>query len=53
MLFNIDSGIEHPEQIPTEYNEAITLRTVRKQNQIPGERKERIINGFPKATAVA
>jgi hypothetical protein len=30
-----------------------TLRTVRKQNQIPGERKDRTINDFPKAAAVA
>jgi hypothetical protein len=40
------------EQIPTEYNEEQTLRAVRKQSQIPGERKEKTINDFPKAAAV-
>jgi hypothetical protein len=40
------------EQIPTEYNEEQTLRTVRKQSQTPGEHKEKIINDFPKAAAV-
>jgi glycerol dehydrogenase-like iron-containing ADH family enzyme len=49
----MDSGNEyHPEQIPTEYNEEQTLRTVRRQSQIPGERKEKTINDFPKAAAV-
>lgn len=48
----MDSGSEHPEQIPTEYNEEQTLRVVRRQSQIPGERKEKTINDFPKAAAV-
>lgn len=50
----MDSGRidPHPEQIPTEYNEEQTLRAVRKQSQIPGERKEKTINDFPKAAAV-
>jgi hypothetical protein len=48
----MDSGSEHPDQIPTEYNEEQTLRVVRKQSQIPGERKEKTINDFPKAAAV-
>jgi hypothetical protein len=49
----MDSGSEHhPEQIPTEYNEEQTLRAVRKQSQIPGERKEKTINDFPKAAAI-
>src|SRR5919197_1391931 len=48
----MDSGGEHPEQIPTEFNEEQTLRAVRKQSQIPGERKEKTINDFPKAAAV-
>jgi hypothetical protein len=49
----MDSGNEHhPEQIPTEYNEEQTLRAVRKQSQIPGERKEKTVNDFPKAAAV-
>jgi hypothetical protein len=46
------SGNEHPEQVQTEYNEEQTLRAVRKQGQIPGERKEKTINDFPKAAAV-
>ncbi len=48
----MDSGSEHLEQIPTEYNEEQTLRAVRKQSQIPGERKEKTINDFPKAAAL-
>ncbi|HEX6281750.1 MAG TPA: DUF2795 domain-containing protein [Nitrososphaera sp.] len=48
----MDSGSEHPEQIPTEYNEEQTLRAVRKQSQIPGGRKEKTINDFPQAAAV-
>jgi hypothetical protein len=49
----MDSGNEHhPEQIPTEYNEEQTLRAVRKQSQIPGERKEKTVNDFPKAAAI-
>lgn len=48
----MDSGRENREQIPTEYNEEQTLRAVRKQNQIPGQRKEKTINDFPKAAAV-
>ncbi len=46
------SESDHPEQIPTEYNEEQTLRAVRKQSQIPGERKEKTINDFPKSAAV-
>jgi hypothetical protein len=48
----MDSGSEHPDQIPTEYNEEQTLRVVRKQSQISGERKEKTINDFPKAAAI-
>jgi hypothetical protein len=48
----MDPGSEHPEQIPTEYNEEQTLRAVRKQSQILGARKEKTINDFPKAAAV-
>ena len=48
----MDSGSEQHEQIPTEYNEEQTLRVVRKQSQIPGQRKEKTINDFPKAAAV-
>ena len=52
----MDSGSEHhhpEEQIPTEYTEEQTLRTVRKQSKIPGVgRKEKTINDFPKAAAL-
>jgi hypothetical protein len=48
----MDSGSQHPNQIPTEYDEEQTLRAVRKQSQIPGERKEKTVNDFPKAAAV-
>ncbi|HKG71999.1 MAG TPA: DUF2795 domain-containing protein [Nitrososphaeraceae archaeon] len=48
----MNSAGEHPEQIPTEFNEEQTLRAVRKQTQIPGERKEKTINDFPKAAGV-
>jgi hypothetical protein len=48
----MNSAGEHPEEIPTEFNEEQTLRAVRKQTQIPGERKEKTINDFPKAAAV-
>src|ERR671913_2347485 len=48
----MDSGSEHPDQIPTENNEEQTLRAVRKQSRISGERKEKTINDFPKAAAV-
>jgi hypothetical protein len=48
----MDSESEHPEQIPTEYNEEQTLRAVRKQSQVPGEHKEKTINDFPKAAAI-
>ena len=48
----MDSGSEQHEQIPTEYNEEQTLRVVRKQSQIPSERKEKTINDFPRAAAL-
>lgn len=48
----MDLGRERPEQIPTEYNEEQTLRAVRKQSQIPGHRKAKTINDFPKAETV-
>ncbi|MDQ3888114.1 MAG: DUF2795 domain-containing protein [Thermoproteota archaeon] len=48
----MDSGSEQHKQIPTEYNEEQTLRVVRKQSQIPSERKEKTINDFPRAAAL-
>src|SRR5918997_2376066 len=52
-FFEMNSGSERPEQIPTEYNEEQTLRAVRKQDQTPGERREKTINDFSIAAAVA
>ncbi len=49
----MDSGNEHPGQIPTVFNEENTLQVVRKQSQIPGERKEKTINDFPGTAAIA
>ena len=51
-LGRFDHHRHHPEQIPTEYNEEQTLRAFRKQSQIPGERKDKTINDFPKAAAI-
>jgi hypothetical protein len=34
-----NNRLEKKEQIPTEYNEEQTLRVIRKQDQIPGERR--------------
>ena len=48
----MNSGSGHREQIPTEYNEEQTLRAVRKQSQISGERKEKTVNDFPRTAAI-
>jgi hypothetical protein len=45
--------IKKDEQIPTEYNEVNTLRVIRKQNRIPGQRRDKVINDFPNAAAIA
>ena len=44
---------ENVEQIPTEYNEEQTLRTIRKQSRIKGEARSKTINDFPYAAAIA
>src|ERR671931_445368 len=44
---------ENVEQIPTEYNEEQTLRTIRKQSRIKGESRSKTINDFPYAAAIA
>jgi hypothetical protein len=44
---------ENVEQIPTEYNEEQTLRTIRKQSQIKGEARSKTINDFPYTAAIA
>jgi hypothetical protein len=51
---NKKSGkLEKKEQIPTEYNEEQTLRTIRKQDHIPGEGREKTINDLPNTAALA
>ena len=47
------SKLEKKQQIPTEYNEEQTLRTVRKQEQINGQTRTKTINDFPYAAAIA
>jgi Protein of unknown function (DUF2795) len=47
------SKLEKKEQIPTEYNEEQTLRTIRKQDQIPGEGRGKTINDLPNTAALA
>src|SRR5919197_3938349 len=44
---------EKVEQIPTEYNEEQTLRTIRKQSRIKREARSKTINDFPYAAAIA
>jgi hypothetical protein len=40
-------------QVPTEYNQEQTLRTVRKQDKVPGQSRSKTINDFPYAAAIA
>jgi hypothetical protein len=47
------SELERKQQIPTEYNEEQTLRTIRKQEQINGETRSKTINDFPHTAAIA
>jgi uncharacterized protein DUF2795 len=47
------SKLEKKQQIPTEYNEEHTLRTIRKQEQIDGQTRTKTINDFPYAAAIA
>jgi hypothetical protein len=47
------SKLEKKQQIPTEYNEEQTLRTVRKQEQINGQTRTKTINDFGYAAAIA
>lgn len=46
------SGKEHPEQIPTENNQEETLRTLREQGSLPGERREKAVSNLTNAAAV-
>jgi uncharacterized protein DUF2795 len=50
---NSNNNMLKKDQIPTEYNEEQTQRVVRKQNQIPGEAREKTINDFPYSAAIA
>src|SRR5919197_3886983 len=47
------SELEKKQQIPTEYNEEQTLRTIRKQEQINGETRAKTINDFPYTAVIA
>jgi glycerol dehydrogenase-like iron-containing ADH family enzyme len=44
---------EKREQIPTEYNEEQTQRTLRRQDQVQGEQREKTVSDFPQAAALA
>jgi hypothetical protein len=43
---------ENKEQIPTEYNEEQTQRTLRKQDNVQGEQRDRTVSDFPQAAAL-
>ncbi len=46
------SNRENREQIPTEYNEEQTQRTLRKQDNVQGEQRNKTISDFPQAAAL-
>ena len=46
------SSREHREQIPTEYNEEQTQRTLRRQDNVQGEQRDKTISDFPQAAAL-
>lgn len=49
-----NNRLEKKEQIPTEYNEEQTLRVIRKQDQIPGERRRsKTVNDIQNTAALA
>lgn len=49
-----NNRLERKEQIPTEYNEEQTLRVIRKQDQIPGERRRsKTVNDIQNTAALA
>jgi hypothetical protein len=51
---NKNNRLQKKEQIPTEYNEEQTLRVIRKQDQIPGERgRSKTINDIQNTAALA
>lgn len=43
---------ESREQIPTEYNEEQTQRTLRRQDRVQGEQRDKTVSDFPQAAAV-
>lgn len=46
------SDRENRDQIPTEYNEEQTQRTLRKQDNIQGEQRSKTVSDFPQAAAL-
>jgi hypothetical protein len=54
MVSDWNHELEKKEQIPNEYNEEQTQRIIRKQDQIPGERRRsKTVNDIPSAAALA
>ena len=49
---NQSSSNKDKQQVPTEYNQEQTLRTVRKQDKVPGQSRSKTINDFPYAAAI-
>ena len=43
---------ESREQIPTDYNEEQTQRTLRRQDRVQGEQRDKTVSDFPQAAAV-
>jgi hypothetical protein len=46
------SGRESREQIPTEYNAEETQRTLRRQDRVEGEQRDKTVSDFPQAAAL-
>jgi hypothetical protein len=54
LKFNLNHKLQKKEKIPSQYNEEQTLRIIRKQDQIQGERKRsKTINDIPNAASLA
>ena len=49
---SLSSNNKNKQQVPTEYNQEQTLRTVRKQDKVPGQSRSKTINDFPYAAAI-
>ena len=49
---SLSSNNKDKQQVPTEYNQEQTLRTVRKQDKVPGQSRSKTINDFPYAAAI-